>query len=70
MKLDEFHYHELIHTISIIRDTVEHQLRNHHAGRYYHKDIDDIQSKLGDLMSKVCNNSDKKFPPKFFSERK
>ncbi len=61
MKLDKYHYHELLHTVSIIADMCEDHLINHHAGQLYKKDVEEIQSKLMDLSSKVATDSDEMF---------
>ena len=61
VKLDKFHYHEFLHTISIILDMTEDHLMNHHVGPNYTDQIQEIQQKLCELSSSVCKDSDEIF---------
>lgn len=68
MKLDKYHYHELLHTINIIREMCGDHLINHHAGMFYKEDVEEIQSKLSCLYDKVSSDSDDKFKLCKYSE--
>ena len=61
MKPDKYHYHELLHTINIIREMCIDHLIDHHAGKLYENDILPIQNMLHDLYQKVSNDSDELF---------
>ncbi len=60
-KLDEFHYHELLHATNMIMEICEEHLLNHHVGHLYENEIGDICQRLSNLYGKICIDSDEKF---------